>query len=98
MSLGSEMAINVALLVLGFLGLLAFQYIPFVMGGTLTYGAGDPAIILFTVLAWEIVPMLTIVALAYTYFYRKTGHIYAGAFISAILVTWIVVASQMIGA
>jgi pimeloyl-ACP methyl ester carboxylesterase len=96
MSLGSEMAINVTLLALGFLGLLAFQYIPFVMGGPLTYGAGDSAIILFTVLAWEIVPMLTIVALAYTYFYRKTGHIYAGAFLSAILVTWIVVASQMI--
>ena len=96
LSLGKEMAINVALMVLGFLGLLAFQYIPFVMGGTLTYGSGDAAIILFTVLAFEIVPMLTIVALAYTYFYRKTGHIYAGAFLSAILVTWIVVASQFI--
>jgi len=98
LSLGSEMASNVALLVLGFLGLLAFQYIPFVMGGTLTYGSGDPAVVLFTVLAFEIVPMLTIVALAYTYFYRKTGHIYVGAFLSAILVTWIVVASQFLGA
>lgn len=97
-SMRSEMAINVALLVLGFLGLLAFQYIPFVMGGTLTYGAGDPNVILFTVLAYEVVPMMTIVALAYTYFYRKTGHIYAGAFLSAILVTWIITASQFIGA
>jgi hypothetical protein len=96
LSMRSEMAINVALLALGFLGLLAFQYIPFVMGGTLTYGSADSSIILFTVLAYEIVPMMTIVALAYTYFYRKTGHIYAGAFLSAILVTWIIVASQFI--
>ena len=96
MSLRSEMAINVALLVLGFLGLLAFQYIPFIMGRTLPVGANANNI-LFTVLAFEIVPMLTIVALGYTYFYRKTGHIYIGAFLSAMLVTWIIVASQAIG-
>jgi len=96
MSLRSEMAINVALLVLGFLGLLAFQYIPFVMGHTLPIGA-TPNNILFTVLAFEIVPIMTIVALGYTYFYRKTGHIYIGAFLSAILVTWIIVASQATG-
>ena len=53
--------------------------------------------VLYTVLAFEIVPMLTIVALGYTYFYRKTGHIYVGALLSAILVTWIIVASQTIG-
>ncbi|MBM4447486.1 MAG: alpha/beta fold hydrolase [Chloroflexi bacterium] len=90
MSLGSEMAINVALLVLGFVGLLLFQYIPLMMGGLLAV----PNEILFTVIAIEIVPLMTIVALAYTYFYRKTGHIYAGAFLSAMLVTWILIASQ----
>jgi len=95
-SMRSEMAINVALLVLGFLGLLAFQYIPFIMGNPLPVGTTANNV-LYTVLAFEIVPMLTIVALAYTYFYRKTGHIYAGAFLSAMLVTWIIVASQTIG-
>jgi len=88
---GSEMAINVALLVLGFVGLLLYQYIPLLMGGTLTLRNE----ILFSILAIQILPIMTIVALAYTYFYRKTGHIYVGAFLCAILVTWILVASQV---
>jgi pimeloyl-ACP methyl ester carboxylesterase len=90
LSLGSEMAINVALLVLGFIGLLAFQYIPLLMGGTLTLRSE----ILFSIILFQLVPIMTIVALAYTYFYRKTGHIYVGAFLCAMLVTWILVASQ----
>jgi pimeloyl-ACP methyl ester carboxylesterase len=90
LSLRSEMATNVALLVLGFVGLLAFQYIPLLMGGTLTLRSE----ILFSIIAFQLLPLMTIVALACTYFYRKTGHIYAGAFLSAMLITWIVVASQ----
>jgi len=90
LSLGSEMAINVALLVLGFFGLLAFQYIPLLMGGTLALRNE----ILFSIILFELVPIMTIVALAYTVFYRKTGHIYVGAFLCAMLVTWIIVASQ----
>ncbi len=90
-SLGSEMAINVALMVLGFVGLLLFQYIPLLMGGTLSLRSE----ILFSIIAIQILPIMTIVALAYTYFYRKTGHIYVGAFLCAMLVTWILVASQV---
>jgi len=90
LSLGSEMAINVGLLVLGFIGLLAFQYIPLLMGGTLTLRSE----ILFSIILFQLVPIMTIVALVYTYFYRKTGHIYVGAFLCAMLVTWIIVASQ----
>jgi len=90
MSLGSEMAINVALLVLGFFGLLAFQYIPLLMGGTLALRSE----ILFSIILFQLLPIMTIVALAYTFFYRKTGHIYVGAFLCAMLVTWIIVASQ----
>jgi len=37
---------------------------------------------------------MTIAALVYTYFFRKTGHVYTGAFLIAILIVWIVVASQ----
>ncbi len=91
LSQGSEMAINVALLVLGFVGLLLYQYIPLLMGGTLALRNE----ILFSILAIQILPIMTIVALTYTYFYRKTGHIYVGAFLCGILVTWILVASQV---
>jgi pimeloyl-ACP methyl ester carboxylesterase len=92
LSLRSEMSVNVVLRVLGFVGLLLFQYIPLLMGGTLALRSE----ILFSIIAIQILPLLTIVALVYTYFYRKTGHIYAGAFLSAMLVTWILVASQAI--
>jgi len=90
LSEGSEMAINVALLVLGFVGLIAFQYIPLLMGGTLTLRSE----ILFSIILFQFLPIMTIVALAYTFFFRKTGHIYVGAFFCAMLVTWIIVASQ----
>jgi len=39
-------------------------------------------------------PLMTIVAVLSTWFFRRTGHIWVGAFLSAVLVTWIVVASQ----
>ena len=91
--LGSEMAINVGLLVLGFLGLLAFQYIPLVTGGTMPVSKTSDDI-LFSIMAFQLLLIFTIVALAYTYFFRKTAHIYVGAFLCALLVTWILVASQ----
>ena len=50
--------------------------------------------ILFSIMAFQLLLIFTIVALAYTYFFRKTAHIYVGAFLCALLVTWILVASQ----
>jgi hypothetical protein len=95
MNLGSEMVINVVLLVLGFVGFLLYQYIPLLTGGTLSIGKSSDHI-LFTIMAFQLLPIFTIVALAYTYFFRKTAHIYAGVFLAALLVTWILVASQPI--
>jgi len=100
LSLGSEMAINWALLVLGFIGLLLVQYIALLTVGRMAFispaGPLVYVIPLFTIIAFQLLPLMTIVALAYTYFYRKTGHIYVGAFFGAMLVTWIIVASQTI--
>lgn len=93
MSMKSEMAINVGLLVVGFVGLMGYQYIPLVMGGSLPVGANADNI-LFTIMTFQLLPIFTIVALLYTYFFRKTAHIYVGAFLCALLVTWILVASQ----
>ncbi|MGA2368801.1 MAG: alpha/beta fold hydrolase, partial [Dehalococcoidia bacterium] len=87
-----ETWINIALLVLGFVGVILYQYIPLIAGGTLSIiNAGD---ILFGIIAFQFLPIMTIAALVYTYFFRKTGHVYAGAFLIAILIVWIVVASE----
>ena len=45
------------------------------------------------IVAFQFVPLLSVVALISTYFYRRTGHIYVGAFLNAMLITWIIVAS-----
>ena len=99
LSLGKEMAVNWALLVVGFIVLLLIQYIPLIVGGKLGYTMSpDPIgfVPLWSIIAFQFLPFMTIVALLLTFFYRKTGHIYTGAFVSAMVVIWIIVASQAI--
>jgi hypothetical protein len=90
LSLGAELALVVALSTVGFAGLIAYQYAPLLAGGTLA----DPAEALWSIVAFQFLPLMTIVASVTVYFYRRTGHVYVGAFLSGLLVTWIVVASQ----
>jgi pimeloyl-ACP methyl ester carboxylesterase len=90
MTLAAEMALNVALLVVGFAGLLLFQYLPLLLGGTLAI----PSEPLWTIIAFQFLPIMTVVALLNTFFFRLTGRIYVGSFASGLLVTWIVVANQ----
>ena len=87
-----ETALVVALSTLGFVGLIVFQYVPLFMGNTLAI----PSESLWSIIAFQFVPLMTIVGLVTAYFQRATGHVYVGAFLSGMLVTWIVVASQAI--
>jgi hypothetical protein len=89
-SLRREMATVVGLSTLGFAGLIAFQYTPLFLGGTLAI----PAESLWSIIAFQFLPLMTIVGLVTAYFQRATSHIYVGAFLSGLLTTWIVVASQ----
>ena len=88
-SLAKEMWLNEVLYVLGFVILLLIQYIPLLAGGTL-FNANES---LWSIIAFQFLPLMTIAALVATYFNRKTGHVYVAAFLTAMLVTWIVVAS-----
>jgi pimeloyl-ACP methyl ester carboxylesterase len=93
-SVGREMLINAVMLCIGFIALIVYQYIPFFGGGTLAlfaFNAGEP---LRTIIAFQFVPLLIIVALISTFFYHKTGKIYVGAFINSLFVTWYIVAGQ----
>ena len=85
-----ETVMNVGLLVGGFVALLLYQYVPLFAFGAL---ANDGEA-LWTIIAVQFIPLMTIVGVLSTWFFRRTGHVYVGAFLSAILVTWIVVASQ----
>jgi hypothetical protein len=92
MSPALEIVVNVAILILGYAGLLLYQYIPLLTGGTLA-NAAEP---LWTIIAFQFLPLLTIAGVVKTYFNRKTGHVYVGAFMTAMLLAWIVVASTAI--
>jgi pimeloyl-ACP methyl ester carboxylesterase len=89
-TLAREMATNVFLLTVGFVALLVVQYAPLLAGGTLAI----PSEPLWTIIAFQFLPIMTVVAVVSTFFYHRTGRVYVGAFVSGLLVTWIVVASQ----
>lgn len=83
---------NVFVLLGGLLGILLLEYIPFFMGfgpgadllfGTTFGGPFMSALIL-------LVPQFVVFTLLSTWFERKTGNVYVGAFVSAMLATWIV--------
>jgi pimeloyl-ACP methyl ester carboxylesterase len=91
-ALWKAMLINVALLITGIVILLLIQYISLFARNQMVL-PNEP---LLTIVAIQFVPILAIVALISTYFFRKTGHIYVGAFLNAIFVTWYIVAGQAV--
>ena len=54
----------------------------------------NPNEALWTIIAYQFVPLMSIVALVTTVANRITGRIWVGAFIVSMLIAWIVVASQ----
>ncbi len=84
-----SMLANVGLLVSGIIVLLLIQYIPLLAGGPLPLGQS-----LLSIVGFQFVGLLTIVGVISTYFFRKTGSIYTGALVCAMLITWIIVVGQ----
>lgn len=81
---------NVAALALGFVVFLAVEYIPLFVNGQL-FTASEP---LNTIVAIQFLPLLAIVAVIGTFTYRRTNSYLPGSLISALFVTWYVVAGQ----
>jgi hypothetical protein len=90
--IGKEVAVNICLLISGYLIFLILHYMPLFGGGALAI----PDLALAGIVLFQFIPIFIIVGIIATYFYRKTGHIYVGAFMNAMLVTWIVVGGQAI--
>jgi hypothetical protein len=89
LSLRNEILVNIGLLTGGLIVLLLVQYVPLLSGGVLPLGES-----LLTIIAWQFVPLLAIIAAVSTYFFRKTGSIYVGACFNTLFVTFYVVAGQ----
>lgn len=83
----SEMIANALVLPAGILVLEIVNYVPLLVTGNLGVANSQ----LLTIVAYPFLPVLFIVGLLSTYLFHKTGTIYAGAFASALLVTWNIV-------
>jgi pimeloyl-ACP methyl ester carboxylesterase len=92
LNIWQEMGVNAALFLAGYLGFLVIEYLPLWTGGMLL----DPGEPLWAIVAYQFVPILALAGALTTFFYRKTGHIYTGAFLNALLFTWIVVAGTAV--
>lgn len=86
-SMAKFMGIYTALLVIGYVGLLAIEYGVLGVTGQLATSSQP----LLTIVGYQFVPIFAIVGPVLSYFFWKTGRIYTGAFISAMLITSIVV-------
>ena len=74
----------------GFLVFLLIQYIPLFSGATL-FTASEP---LNVIVAIQFLPLMIVAALNSTWFYEKTGRIWAGAFVNGLFIAWYIVAGQ----
>lgn len=85
---------NIAVMIVGFVLFLGFQYLTLLFSGHL-FSMNEP---LNTVIGMQFVPLLAIVAFVSTFAWRRTGSYLPGAFINALFVTWYIVGSQAIQA
>lgn len=86
----ASMLTNVGLLAGGFLVFLLVQYGTLFSTGQL-FTASEP---LNVIVAIQFLPILAILAVFMTYFARRTDRVYTGAFVSALFLTWYIVAGQ----
>ncbi|MDB5054317.1 MAG: alpha/beta hydrolase [Bacilli bacterium] len=81
---------NASINSLGIIVLILIQYIPLFVNEQLYW----PSQALLGIVAFQFVPVNIVVSLISTYFFRKTGKIYSGAFVNTLLITWYIVAGQ----
>lgn len=82
---------NAMLLAGGFLVFLAAEYIPLFFGNDMLLTPTEP---LNTIVAIQFLPLMIVAALVSTWFFERTGRVWAGAFVNGIFVTWYIVAGQ----
>lgn len=79
-----RMLLSGLVLSVGVFVLIVVNYVPLFAGGTLFVDTQP----LLSIVAWQFVPLLLLIGALSTWFGEKTGTIYVGAFLSAILISW----------
>jgi len=92
LSLGREMAINSVVLTLGAVVWLLLFYIPIMTGADLIIKGsgmlGPMAAGMGGIYYIPLVVLWPLVACIYTYFFRKTGRVYAGVALATLFMVW----------
>ncbi|BAS27070.1 alpha/beta hydrolase family protein [Limnochorda pilosa] len=91
-SLGVEMAANALVGALGITVLVALQVGHLFATETLMF----PRESLWGIIAYQFIPLTALAGALSTFFFRKTGSVYAGAMVNALFITWYIVAGQAI--
>jgi hypothetical protein len=93
---GAAYLTSLCALALGFLLLCAVQYGALWLDGKLidAWPTVITSVPLNTIIAMQFVPLLAMVAVVATFTIRRTGSSLPGALISALVVTWYIVAGQ----
>jgi len=94
-SLAREMVISSVVLTLGALVWILVAYIPLLAGQAIIFGSDFGTAAAAGLGAIYYIPLLVVwplVACLYTYYFRKTGHIYTGAFLATLFVVWMLAA------
>ena len=91
-SVAKEMWVNVLVMVSGMFAWVVIWYITLYANGTPFYGADSN----FGIRVLPLMIIWPFIALITTYFFRKTGRVYAGGFLAGIFITWYLAANSMI--
>ena len=95
LSLAREMVISSVVLTLGALVWILIAYIPLLAGQAMIFGSDFGTAAAAGLGAIYYIPLLMVwplVACLYTYYFRKTGHVYTGAFLTTLFVVWMLAA------
>lgn len=85
------MAINAVVMTLGAVVWLLFLYVPLMAGGSIIFGSNpliQTAAGMGGIYYLPLLVLWPLVACIYTYFFRKTGRVYAGAGIATLFIVW----------
>lgn len=87
---------NLFALVMPLVLFLMFQYVPLFATGFIPFVGPGGVLATFVINLFHVIGVLIMVIPISTWFYQLTGKIYLGAMVSAALVTWMFVSSQVI--
>ena len=87
---------NTAALVVPLALFMLIQYVPLLTTGFIPFVGPGGMLTNFTMTLFHIIGVLALVTPISTWFYIQTGKIYLGAFLTALIVCWMLVSSQVV--